>query len=143
MPTPLTSYRWASGSSVALNSLSFVENDLYPFNKLHRIGIRSPGVEEYPVRDMSQAGYERGDGRIDTYWEIVCRVEALEYIIETKFSLTSTSYVAITLNTRRFHRNDYARYNAYLNRPQLGRDYTYLRQGVVRLRLPFSGLVAL
>lgn len=140
----LTDYKWGAGQGVALASLSFVENDLNPLNHLHPIAIKSPGVDPFPVRDMVQAGYERGSGRIDTYWEMVCHVDVLEYIIETKFSsLATDTKQAATINTKRHDHDDYARYSCYITRPQQGRDWQYIRQKVVRLRIPFTGLVAL
>lgn len=140
----LTSYKWGAGQGVALASLSFVENDLTPYNHLHALGIKSPGIEPFPVRDVVQAGYERGAGRIDTYWEMVVHVDVLEYIIETKFSsLATDTKQTATINTRRFDFDDYQRYSCYIIRPQQGRDWQYIRQKVVRLRIPFTGLVAL
>src|SRR5687767_4808692 len=106
----LTSYKWGAGHGVALASLSFVENDLTPHNHRKPIGIRSSGVEPFPVRDIVQAGYERGAGRIDAFWELVCHIDVLEYILEVKFtSLTSDTKQAVTINTRRFELDDYAR----------------------------------
>lgn len=140
----LTDYKWGAGQGVALASLSFVENDLNPLNHLHPIAIKSPGVDPFPVRDMVQAGYERGSGRIDTYWEMVCHVDVLEYILETKFtSLATDTKQTATINTKRHDHDDYARYSCYITRPQQGRDWQYIRQKVVRLRIPFTGLIAL
>lgn len=144
MPTVLTSYKWGTSQGLSLGNLSFVENDLYPQNKLHPIGIRSTPVDPYPIRDMTQAGYERGDGRIDVAWYLVCHVDVLEYILEVKFtSLNSSTYQGATINTRRHDNDDYARYSCYIIRPKPDEDWTYLRQKVIKLRLRFTGLVAL
>lgn len=140
---PLTSYKWAVGHGVALASMAFVEDDLYPFTRKRRIAPRSQPVDPFPVRTMVQAGYELGDGRIDHAWEMTLTTDAIEYIIETKFSLTSITYAACTINTRRHEHDDYARYNAYIVRPKPGQDITYVRMGIFRVTWRFTGLSAL
>lgn len=139
----LTSYKWAAGFGVALGSMPFVEDDLYPYLRGRRVAPRSQPVDPYPVRTMVQAGYELGDGRIDHAWEMTLLTDAIEYIIETKFSLTATTYAACTINTRRHERDNYTRYNAYIILPKPGQDIVYVRQGVFRVTFRFTGLAAL
>lgn len=143
MVNPLTDYRWGVGQGLALAALRHVETDLWPFTKPLRIAPRSQPVDPFPVRTMVQAGYELGDGRIDHAWQMTLPTAAIEYVIETKFSLTSTTYSACTIYTRRHDHDDFARYSAYLTRPKPGQDIVYLRQGVFRVTWRFTALVAL
>lgn len=139
----LYDYRWGAGWGVALASLSNVENDLRPYVRLRSIAPKSQPVDLFPVRTVLGSGRVRGDGRIDHAWELTLNTAAIEYIIETKFALTSAASVKVTIYTRRHEMNDYARYNAWLSRPQPGQDMTYLRQGVFAVTLRFTALLAL
>lgn len=136
-------YRWAINHNVALGSLVNVEEDLFPYTKPKRIAPKTLPVNEFPVRDRVQAGYELGDGFIDHDWTMVLPETAVEYVVETKFVLTTVTYKAVTIYTRRHHRRDYARYNAYITLPVPGRDLEPLPNGLFRVVWRFTDLRAL
>lgn len=140
---PYYAYAWAAGWGVALASLANVETDLHPYTQLLNLAPKSQPVDPYPVRTILASGRERGDGRIDHAWEMTLPTDALEYVIETKFALTSVASVKVTINTRRHEMDDYARYNAWLSLPQSGVDMVYLRRGVLRVTFRFTALLAL
>jgi hypothetical protein len=140
---PFYDYRIAVGSSVALGSLSNIEDVLYPYTAPLRIAPRSQPVNLYPVRTVLGSGRVRGDGAIDHAWEFSgLRQTAVQYLLHTLLFSSGVS-TAVTIYTRLHSTGTYARYNAYAVLPAPGQDLEYLRAGVYRVTLRFSDLVAL
>jgi hypothetical protein len=140
---PFYDYRIAVGSSVALASLSNIEDVLYPYTAPLRIAPRSQPVNLYPVRTTLGSGRERGDGMIAHVWEFTAlRQSAVQYLLHTLLFSSGVS-TAVTIYTRLHSTGTYARYNAYAILPVPGQDLEYIRQGVYRVNLRFNDLVAL
>lgn len=146
MPTQL--YAWAAGHNVPLLSLRNVEEELYPHNRRmptgirRQVGIRSPILDEYPVRFVKGSGREGGGGIVNHEWNMVATTYALDYILDTY--LTTGIDAAMTIYTRLHKHNTFGRYNAYLVNPSSTEgDIEYLRQNVVQVRWRFRRLVAL
>lgn len=141
---PFYSYSIAVGSSVALASLSNIEDVLLPYTRPLRIAPRSQPVNAYPVRTVLGSGRERGDGLVTHAWEFTAiPVAAVDYLMTYLFSSGTVVSTACTIYTRRHDLDDYARFNAQVILPVPGQDLEYLRQGVFRLVLRFNDLVAL
>lgn len=140
---PFYDYRIAVGSSVALASLSNIEDVLWPYTKPLRLPPRSNVVNLYPVRTIMGSGRERGDGTVFHAWEFdALPVAAVNYLLYTLLFSSAIS-TAVTIYTRRYEANTYARYNAYAVLPLPGQDMERLRNNKVRLTLRFNDLVAL
>ena len=136
-------YRIAVGSSVALASLTNVETLLWPYTKPLAIAPRSQPVNLYPIRTALGSGRERGDGTINHAWEFTAlKQAAVGYLLHTYLFASGIS-TAVTIYTRLHSTGAYARYNAYANLPVPGQDMEYIRQGIFRMTLRFSDLVAL
>ena len=137
-------YRIAVGSNVALGSLSNIEDILWPHTKPLRIAPRSQPPNLYPVRTTLGSGRVRGDGLIQATWEFTgIKVSAVNYLLNTYLFSGGVVSTAVTIYTRLHSANTYARYNAWAVLPVPGQDIEYIRQGVFRLVLNFSDLVAL
>jgi hypothetical protein len=136
-------YRIAVGSSVALASLTNVETLLWPYTKPLAIAPRSQPVDLYPVRTTLGSGRVRGDGTINHTWEFTgIKQAAVQYLLHTLLFSSGVS-TAVTIYTRLHSTGAYARYNCYAILPVPGQDLEYVRQGVYRMALRFSDLVAL
>jgi hypothetical protein len=136
-------YRIAVGSSVALASLPNIEDVLWPYTAPLHIAPRSQPVNLYPIRTTLGSGRERGDGMVFHAWEFTAlRQSAVGYLLHTLLFSSGIS-TAVTIYTRLHSTGAYARYNAYANLPVPGQDLEYIRQGVMRVTLRFSDLVAL
>jgi hypothetical protein len=141
---PFYDYRIAVGSSVALGSLSNIEDVLYPFTAPMRIAPRSQPVNAYPVRTVLGSGRVRGDGTVDHAWEFpALKAGAVNYLLYALLFPGGVVSTAVTVYTRRHEAATYARYNAWAILPLPGQDLEYLRAGVIRLTLRFSDLVTL
>lgn len=143
-------HAWAAGHDVALASLINVSNQLFQYNyramggARRNIIITAPPVDAFPVRNILASGAERGDGMIRHEWFITLSTYAFEYIIDTYFSGGSSVSTAMTIYTRDYQQNTFKRYNAYMVLPSAIRgDIEYLRQNMMRIRIPFNRLVAL
>ena len=136
-------YRIAVGSSVALGSLTNVEDLLWPYTKPLSLPPRSQPVDLYPVRTVLGSGRVRGDGTINHAWEWTgIKQAAVQYLLHTYLFASSVS-TAVTIYTRLHSTGSYARYNAYAILPVPGQDLEYIRQNTYRMTLRFSDLVAL
>lgn len=141
---PFYSYSIAVGSSVALASLSNIEDVLLPYTRPLRIAPRSQPVNAYPVRTVLGSGRERGDGLVTHAWEFTAiPVAAVDYLMTYLFSSGTVVSTACTIYTRRHDLDDYARFNAQVILPVPGQDLEHLRGGKIRLTLRFNDLVAL
>ena len=138
-------YRLAVGSSVALASLSNVEDILYPYTKPLRLPPRSNVVNLYPVRTIMGSGRERGDGTVFHAWEFdALPAQAVNFLLYSYLFSGGAISTAVTLYTKRHDMNNaYARFNAYAVLPVPGQDLEHLRNGVCRVTLRFNDLVAL
>lgn len=142
----LYDYRWASGFNVALANLRNVETDLFPYTTPRLVAPQSGIVNTLPRRTKMLNASVKGDGTINLEWRFsTLSITALEYIIDTY--LTTANVVqaskAMTIYTRQAELNTYTRYNAYLELPVPGIDYTYRQNAAVDLVLRFSGLSAI
>jgi len=145
-----TQYAYAIGSSIALASLNNFENHYHSVNrklvdgKLYPVVIASPILDFYPIRRLSQAGIESGDGRVDHEWNVVLCTYGVKTLYDEWWSSGSVVSTAVTLNTRRFERGDYVRVNAYAVQPSRNAgDIEYLRHNLFRVRIRFHSLVVL
>lgn len=138
-------YRLAVGSSVALASLSNVEDILYPYTKPRRIPPHSQPVNLYPVRTILGSSRERGDGTVFHSWQWdALPAQAINFFLYSYLFSGGAISTAVTLYTKRHDANNtYARYNAFAVLPMPGQDLEHLRNGVCRLTLRFNDLVAL
>lgn len=142
-------YAWAAGHGVALASLNNIANEVGARNrretggKLYPVGISSPVLELFPVRRRVRAGYERGDGLVDTYLDMTLARYGYKYVLDTYLSSGAVVRAAMTVYIRRHELDSYVRYNCYLTKPASEQDITYLRQGVFRVRFRLLDLEAL
>jgi hypothetical protein len=133
-------HAWAAGHGVALASLSNIANEVGARNrrtaggKLFPVGIKSPLLDMYPVRRRVRAGYERGDGMVDTELNMTLALFGIKYILDTYLLSGAVVSAAMTFYLRRHELNTYVRGNGYLVLPKPGEDITYLRQGVYDVR---------
>jgi hypothetical protein len=140
---PYYDYRIAVGSSVALASLMNVETLLFPYTRPLQIAPRTQPVDLYPIRTTLGSGRVRGDGTINHVWEWTgIKQVAVQYFLHT-YLFSSGVSTAVTIYTRLHSTGAYARYNAYAILPAPGPDLEYIRQGIYRMTLRFSDLVAL
>lgn len=138
------SYSIAVGSSVALGSLSNIEDLIYPYTRPRRITVRSLIPDLYPVRTTLGSGRTRGDGSAQAVWEFSALPKAaVDYLMTYLWSGGSVVSTAVTIYTRQHELDQYTRFNAYAILPVPGQDIEYLRQGVLRMVIRFSDLVAL
>ena len=129
---PFYSYSIAVGSSVALASLSNIEDVLLPYTRPLRIAPRSQPVNAYPVRTVLGSGRERGDGLVTHAWEFdALPAQAVNYLLYVYLFSGGAVSTAVTLYTRRHDANAYARYNAYAVLPVPGQDLEHLRGGKI------------
>jgi len=141
-------YRWATGASVALGSLTNVETSLFTYTTPTYVAPVSDPVDPFPVRTFLASGKERGDGFVNHEWLFaVLPYAALDYIIDT-FLVTSGSVVVskdITIYTPTKDRGatTYARYTGLICLPQPRVDYERGTKCITNLRLRFRKLVAL
>jgi hypothetical protein len=146
---PIYSYAWAAGHGVALASLTNVETDIGNFNyrvagaAFTRVAIQSQPVDAFPVRTMLDAGYERGDGRIDHAWVMVLALFGVKRVLDAYLSSGTVVSAAMTISTRTHELDAYKRYNCYLTLPKPGQDIEHIRGGVYRVTWRFTGLTAL
>ena len=141
---PFYSYSIAVGSSVALASLSNIEDVLLPYTRPLRIAPRSQPVNAYPIRTVLGSGRERGDGLVTHAWEFdALPAQAVNYLLYVYLFSGGAVSTAVTLYTRRHDANAYARYNAYAVLPVPGQDLEHLRGSKIRLTLRFNDMVAL
>lgn len=141
---PFYSYSIAVGSSVALASLSNIEDVLYPYTKPRRIAPRSMIPDMYPVRTTLGSGRVRGDGSVQAAWEFTgIPKAAVDYLMTYLWSSGTVVSTAVTIYTRQHELDQYVRANAYAVLPVPGQDIEYLRQGVFRMVIRFNDLVAL
>lgn len=141
-------YRWASGHNVALGSLIHVETQLRPYQRKNAasgmlpVGIKSPILSPFPVRENAVSGKPRGDGFVSTRWSMVLGVLAVAFIEDFLFSGGTVVSVPVTIYTRRHIRGEvYVRKNAYIELPDEGEGtIEYLRQGVARVVYKFHTL---
>lgn len=138
----LYSYRLGTGWNVALGSLVNVE--LIP--QIARPPSNALPVDPFPIRTEMLSNLVYGDGSPGHVWSYdSLLITGLNYIIAT-YLTTAGAVVAskkITLYTNLRDRATYARYNAYLEYPQAGRDYTLDGLYCRNLKLNFSGLRAI
>ena len=138
------SYSIAVGSSVALGSLSNIEDLIFPYTRPRRITVRSQMPDMYPVRTTLGSGKVRGDGAAQATWEFTAiPVAAVNYLYTYLWSGGSAVSTAVTILTRRHELATYARYNAQAIQPVPGQDLEYLRGNVMRMVIRFNELVAL
>ena len=141
---PFYSYSIAVGSSVALASLSNIEDVLLPYTRPLRIAPRSQPVNAYPVRTVLGSGRERGDGLVTHAWEFdALPAQAVNYLLYVYLFSGGAVSTAVTLYTRRHELDQYTRFNAYAVLPVPGQDLEHLRGGKIRLTLRFNDMVAL
>ncbi len=141
---PFYSYSIAVGSSVALASLSNIEDLIWPYTKPRRIAPRSLIPDMYPVRTALGSGRVRGDGSVQAAWEFSALPKAaVDYLMTYLWSSGTAVSTAVTLYTRQHELDQYTRFNAYAVLPVPGQDIEYLRQGVLRMVIRFNDLVAL
>ena len=143
-------YAWGLGHGVALASLSNMANEIGARNrratgsKLYPVGIRSPLLDLFPVRRRVRAGYERGDGIVDTTLEMTLALNGYKYVLDTYLSSGAVVSVAMTFYLKRHELDTYARYNGYLTLPSpLRGDASYLRQNTFAVTFPVLNLDAL
>lgn len=137
-------YRIAVGSSVALGSLVNVETLLWPYTKPRMIAPRSQMPDMFPVRTTLGSGRVRGDGSVQAAWEFSALPKAaVDYLMMYLWSSGTAVSTAVTIYTRQHELDQYTRFNAYAVLPVPGQDLEYLRQGVLRMVVRFSDLVAL
>ena len=138
------SYSIATGSNVALVSLTNVEDLIWNYTRPRRIVPRSQPVNAFPVRTTTGSGRERGDGAIDHSWEFTAiPVAAVDYLMSFLWAGGTVVSTAVTINTPRHELDEYFRANAYAILPVPGQDLEYLRAGVLRMVIRFNDLVAL
>jgi len=138
------SYAIALGSGVALASLIDAEDLLWNYTRPRRIVPRSQPPNLYPVRTTLGSGRVRGDGAIDHSWEFTAiPVAAVDYLMSFLWAGGTVVSTAVTINTPRHELDEYFRANAYAILPVPGTDMEYIKQGVMRLTIRFSELVAL
>jgi hypothetical protein len=117
MATPKYDYRIAMGFNVPLGSMTNVETLLSPYQGLYPSAPTSPQLNRYPVRDMTGAGYERGDGRLDHPWNWRVWLRAtMDYVVTNWFTVSGVIVVSrpMTIYTPLHDRNGvYVRCNAY------------------------------
>ena len=141
---PFYSYSIAVGSSVALASLSNIEDVLLPYTRPLRIAPRSQPVNAYPVRTVLGSGRERGDGLVTHAWEFdALPAQAVNYLLYVYLFSGGAVSTAVTIYTRRHELDQYTRFNAYAVLPVPGQDLEHLRGGKIRLTLRFNDMVAL
>ena len=141
---PFYSYSIAVGSSVALASLSNIEDVLLPYTRPLRIAPRSQPVNAYPIRTVLGSGRERGDGLVTHAWEFdALPAQAVNYLLYVYLFSGGAVSTAVTLYTRRHELDQYTRFNAYAVLPVPGQDLEHLRGGKIRLTLRFNDMVAL
>ena len=138
------SYSIATGSNVALVSLTNVEDLIWNYTRPRRIVPRSQPVNAFPVRTTTGSGRVRGDGAIDHSWEFTAiPVAAVDYLMSFLWAAGTVVSTAVTINTRQHELDQYTRFNAFAILPVPGQDMEYLKQGVMRLTIRFSDLTAL
>lgn len=141
---PFYSYSIAVGSSVALASLSNIEDVLLPYTRPLRIAPRSQPVNAYPIRTVLGSGRERGDGLVTHAWEFdALPAQAVNYLLYVYLFSGGAVSTAVTLYTRRHELDQYTRFNAYAVLPVPGQDLEHLRGGKIRLTLRFNDMVVL
>jgi hypothetical protein len=148
---PLTEYAWMSGHNVALASLRSVETDIGARNRrtsddaLQRVAIASQPVNKFPVREKVLSGKVIGSGTPEHQWTMTLCTLGIKYVFDAYLSSGVSSYAAMTIYTRIHHLDTFKRYNAYLIQPETGEggDMVYLRRGVFRVTLRFTGLTEL
>lgn len=138
------SFKIAAGHNVGLGSLVNVE-------EITQIG-RPPSIPQspnpFPVRKKYLSGRVAGSGYQTYVWEFdVMPMTGIKYIIDTylyETILASPFLMAsspVTIFTRRTDRGGWARYNAYLEYPSPGTDYTEDAGFAVNLKLKFHHMV--
>lgn len=141
-------YRWSPGHDVALGSLAHVGTQLLPYNRKaigsarRWVGIQSPPLSEFPVRDVALSGKPRGDGFVNTRWTLVLGVLAVAFVEDYLFSSGTVVSAPVTIYTRQHVRGTtYLRRNAYIELPdESNGTLEYLRQGVARVTYRFHNL---
>ena len=141
---PFYDYRIAVGSSVALASLSNIEDVLYPYTKPRRFAPRSLIPDMYPVRTTLGSGRVRGDGSVQAAWEFDALPKAaVDYLMTYLWSSGTVVSTAVTIYTRQHELDQYTRFNAYAVLPVPGQDIEYLRGNALRMVIRLNDLVAL
>ncbi len=141
-------YRWALGHDVALGSLIHIGTQLKPYNRKqsgwawHNVGIQSPPLDDFPVREMLLSGQIRGDGMVNTRLVMVLGILAVQFIEDFWFSGGTVESVAGTFYLRKHSRiNTYVRRNGYITLPsQEAGTFEYLRQNVARVTYELTDL---
>lgn len=141
-------YRWGAGFNVALGSLIQVGNQLLPYNRRqsgwarYNVGIKSPVLDDFPIRENALSGKPRGDGHVNIQWTMVLGVLAIAFVEDTYFAGGTVVSADMTIYTRRHVRsNTYVRRNAYMELPsEVNGTIEYLRQGVARVTYRFWNL---
>lgn len=141
-------YAWALGHNVPLVSLIPIGTQLTSYNRKqsgwawHNVGIQSPPLDDFPVRELSLAGRMRGDGMVNTSLVMVLGILAVQFIEDFWFSGGTVVSVAGTFYLRRHSRsNTYVRRNGYITlpSPEAG-TFEYLRQNIARVTYEITNL---
>ena len=143
-----SNYRWALGWDVPLNDLILIESQLQNFNRKqsgwawHNVGIQSPPLDDFPVREMMLSGQIRGDGMVNTRLVMVLGVLAVAFIEDFWFTGGTVESAAGTFYLRRHVRgNTYVRRNAYIALPsEQNGTLEYLGQNIARVTYELTDL---
>lgn len=149
--TPRYQFAYALGYGVALASLRNVETTVGAQNRMvasgpvNPIGISSPILDPFPVRDRRLDGPWRGDGLIDHEWTMILAAYGVAWWINNVFSGGTVVSVPMTIYTLRAELNVYARYSCDATLPSPKADDLARVEGrnLFRVRTAFTDLVAL
>jgi hypothetical protein len=142
---PIYDYRIANNWDISLGSLANVETMLKPYTGNRSIAPVSQFLEPFPIRERTLDGVERGEGTLSIVWTFrALPLAAFQYLIDTFFTVSGAQVASrqVTIYTRN-HKFQYARYNANVQRPVVGAEYSHRKGFVVDITIRFDGLVAL
>jgi hypothetical protein len=136
--------RWGHGHNVLLASLTKVLDDLYATSKPFLLPPAAQPINRYPVESMMLSGRVRGDGMIMHEWTWgFMPMPAFQWYMSEWFPNGEKSVPVTILERMHEWSDEYVRYNAYMIRPEPGKDYKIDGGRVVDLVQRFSALRAL
>jgi hypothetical protein len=118
-------YAWAVDFDVPLVDLTVVADELFPYVRTFKLSPSSPPINRFPIREMTLDAVERAQGSISHVWSFILPMEALSYILTSKFTVASEPVVTrdMTIYTADHEAAVYSRWNARVIRPMPGQDY--------------------
>lgn len=133
----LSEYRWKLTWNVALNSLTYPELELMPYNNRLILLPQSQKVNQFPTTYEMESGELDGGGRRSFIWKWdAMTIASLDYLLDTYFGSGATLSVKMTVNQRDFTTRDpqtdtYTRYNCYSQLPRFTAGGMKYKMGLV------------